>query len=81
MLISIFLMQAAATAAPVARVEPEPVISRCPTEPTIIPPFGESCAAKQQAVRISNVVLASEAKAPETPKTDDKDAKAKKPAS
>jgi hypothetical protein len=81
MLISIFLMQAAATAAPVAKAEPEPVIVQCPTEPAIVPPFGESCAAKQQAVRISNVVLASDAKAPEAPKADYKDAKAKKPAS
>ena len=33
-----------------------PDIVVCPTEPTAIPPFGESCAAKAQAKRISDIL-------------------------
>ena len=58
MLISIFLMLTQATATPVApaTLQPDPVINVCPSEPAAIPPFSESCAAKEQAARVSAIL-------------------------
>ena len=80
MLILMFLAQA--TGAPVAtppKVEAEPVIVSCPAGPTMIPPFGESCAAKQQVARVSEIILANDIKPVEAQEADGKDAKTETP--
>ena len=65
MLISIVLMVAQTAATPVdpADSQIEPVINVCPTEPSVIPPFGESCAAREQAERAA-AILGAVAKPP-----------------
>lgn len=57
MMIPIILMLAQPTAAPVVQEPPEqPVIIVCPVETTTIPPFGDSCDAKEQAKRVSEIM-------------------------
>lgn len=83
MLIFTFLLQAVTATAPVetvATAAPDLVVIHCPSEPTLIPPFGQSCAAKQQAARVSDVIRATDAKPVEPVKTDEKTTATKLPA-
>lgn len=57
MIFPVMLMFIQPVSAPVARdVSVEPIINVCPTEPTAVPPFGESCDAKKQARRVAEIV-------------------------
>lgn len=57
MLFLMMLLGAAdASATAASPLDEDPVMVVCPTEPTAIPPFGESCDAKAQAKRISEIL-------------------------
>ncbi len=56
MIISILMMLAQATAPQAEPVTALPEIIVCPTEALPVPPFGESCDAKTQALRVADIL-------------------------